>query len=221
MRPLVLHKKNGESKVIEQSDFREKEECDVMKKEVAFTIDEKLYTDFAQKRSSLGETEEKAVDKALRLYLKYADKEKKAKNVQRNEITLEMVNVCYEKAKYIRLHYNDFANVKRKQLAANAVHSKTGMNADSAMMYIQAFFLMLDGKSIGMAMSKNAILYYFEHIHLDFGDDGLMAALRAVRLYLDDSVQGHPGLERLCNEFQKKVKDSEKAKVILHKKNSN
>lgn len=42
MQPLVLHKKNGESKIITQDDFREKEECDAMKKEVAFTIDAKL-----------------------------------------------------------------------------------------------------------------------------------------------------------------------------------
>lgn len=76
MQQFVLHKKNGESKIITQGDLREKQECDIMKKKVAFIIDAKLYTSFEQKRSSLGETDEEAVDKALRLYLKYADKKK-------------------------------------------------------------------------------------------------------------------------------------------------
>lgn len=42
MRPLVLHKKNGESKIITQDDLREKQECNIVKKKVAFTIDAKL-----------------------------------------------------------------------------------------------------------------------------------------------------------------------------------
>lgn len=90
MQPLVLHKKNGESKIITQDDFREKEECDAMKKKVAFTIDEKLYTSFEQARLLREETllrketDDEAVEEAIRLYITQAVKKQKKKKTSKD-----------------------------------------------------------------------------------------------------------------------------------------
>ncbi len=132
----------------------------------------------------------------------------------KGEITHKMVKLCYEKAQYISRLKNP--TVEFKQWVAKSIHDETEMNSDSAMMYIHAFLCMREGKRLGMSMSKDSVRYYFEQIQKDYGDDGLKKALQSVRLYLEDSI---PGLRVLVNEFEKKIKDSEKLKVILHKKN--
>lgn len=134
--------------------------------------------------------------------------------MSRTEITQEMVKACYEKAQY----FSRFSNptVEFKHLLAKSIHDETGMNVDSAVMYIDAFSYMRKGRRLGMSMGKESARYYFKHIQQDYGDDGLKNALQSVRLYLEDPV---PGLRILVNEFEKKIKD--KPKAILHKKNVN
>ncbi|MBD5404739.1 MAG: hypothetical protein HDR55_07115 [Treponema sp.] len=117
-------------------------------------------------------------------------------------ITTQMTEACYEAAKSI---YPDRTKISE---AIKNVCMSTDMNDRSARDYIKDFFSMREGVKLGRCMAEADARYYFEHIHDDYGEEGLATALDSLQAYLDHDHQNHPGLQELINQFRQIVKET-------------
>ncbi len=115
--------------------------------------------------------------------------------------TPEMIDECYELGKIA--FTNPQADLNE---LADKVVQKTGMNKNSAYMYIYVVKCMLSGEVFKRAVNSNAIKRYFERIYKEYGKFRLADAVKATRMHIDyRRTFGHQvdSLERICDEYSK------------------
>lgn len=117
--------------------------------------------------------------------------------------TDQMIYACYKRGK--EAYQNPHVNIW--SLADN-VAQETGMNRNSAFMYIHAVKNMLGGTVFKRAVNAKALRYYFEAIYQDYGADGLRTAISSVRKNI--SYRQHCGLpyasiSSICEEYERKL----------------
>ncbi|MBE7025508.1 MAG: hypothetical protein E7408_05580 [Ruminococcaceae bacterium] len=121
--------------------------------------------------------------------------------VSYTKMTDEMIAVCYQYGKKV------FEGEDAQELAA-LIAKETGMNRNSAFMYIYVVNSMLSGEIYKRAISKRALEIYFEKISKEYGSIGLRKAIRATRLHIDyRRGYGHAvdSVEEICNRYADRV----------------
>ena len=91
---------------------------------------------------------------------------------------------------------------------ADIVASETGMNRNSAFMYIYAVVNLLEGKVFKRAVSTKALRKYFSTIYSEFGKAGLAKAITATKEHIKYRHSHNlpaDSIDALCDEFQKKI----------------
>lgn len=119
------------------------------------------------------------------------------------KMTEEMMEICYN---YGKKAYQT-PNATIKEYADMAV-SETGMNRNSAIMYISAVESLLAGKVFNRSISAKALRKYFSTIHAEFGNDGLTNAITATRAHIAYRQRGNfpvDSLVALCDTFESKL----------------
>lgn len=88
---------------------------------------------------------------------------------------------------------------------ASKVSAETGMNRNSAFMYLHAVKSMLEGTVYKRAINAKATRRYFSNIRAEYGEAGLARALQAVELHIAYRKElHHPvgSIEAICREFK-------------------
>lgn len=117
------------------------------------------------------------------------------------KLTDEMIEICYKYGQMV------FRGGNAQELADNAAE-ETGMNRNSAFMYICAVSSLLSGKIFKRAISKKALEIYFKKIFNDYGSAGLKKAIKATRLHIGyrrSCGQTVDSIEEVCNKAEKRL----------------
>ena len=117
--------------------------------------------------------------------------------------TDEMIDLCYVLGK--KLHSNASLNIWD---LADQVVTQTGMNRNSAFMYIYVIRNMLDGTVYKRIINANATRRYFSRIYAEFGVIGLSNALQATKLhiaYLNSKGISSASIQKIYDEFMTKL----------------
>lgn len=99
-------------------------------------------------------------------------------SVSYKKMTDEMIDVCYECGKKL-------ANGESVQELADYVVESTGMNRNSAIMYLYAVQGMLDGTIYKRAINAKATKKYYDNIFNEYGSVGLKKALHSTMLHIE------------------------------------
>ena len=121
--------------------------------------------------------------------------------VSYTKMTDEMIDICYKSAKKLA------AGESVNELADDIAES-TGMNRNSAVMYLYAVQGMLDGTIYKRAISAKAMRRYYDTIWNESGSEGLKKAIRATRLHIDYRREcGHQvdSIEEICNQYESRL----------------
>ena len=92
---------------------------------------------------------------------------------------------------------------------ADQMARETGMNANSAFIYIYVVRCMLTGQVFKRAISAAALRKYLETIWSEFGPEGLARALQAVRQHMEyrrELGQMVGSISDICDEWEKRLK---------------
>ena len=119
------------------------------------------------------------------------------------KMTDEMIDVCYQ---YGKRAYETKNNAPFD--LADCVAKETGMNRNSAVMYISAVKSMLEGSVYKRAINARATRRYFSLIQKEFGKAGLARALKATNQHIAYRKSfNHPvdSIEAICNEFEDRL----------------
>jgi hypothetical protein len=117
------------------------------------------------------------------------------------KMTDDMIDICYQYGKKV-------ADGKNAQDLAGDIAKATGMNRNSAVMYLYAVQGMLNGDIYKRSISATAIKKYFDTIFSEFGREGLRKAIYATRLHVDYRRScGHmvDSIEEICNQYERKL----------------
>lgn len=117
------------------------------------------------------------------------------------KMTDEMMMLCYQCGK----QFNDGANPSE---LADMVVEKTGMNRNSAIMYIYAVSSLLSGTVFKRAISGKALRKYYDLILKEYGSAALKKAIKATRLHIEyrkDCGITADAIEELCDEYQSRL----------------
>lgn len=112
--------------------------------------------------------------------------------------TDEMIDICYKCGK--KVHQGE--NVAD---LADEIADETGMNRNSAVMYLYAVSSMLSGTIYKRAISSKATQKYFDAIFNEFGSEGLKKAIQATRQHIDYRRDcGHmvDSIEEICKKYE-------------------
>lgn len=90
----------------------------------------------------------------------------------------EMIMICYRCGKKLNAGDNLSDLV-------DCIEQETGMNRNSAIMYLYAVSAMLDGVIYKRAISTKATKMYYEQIFNEYGSSGLKKALAATKLHIE------------------------------------
>jgi len=115
-----------------------------------------------------------------------------------DKMTDEMIEICYKCGKMV------FQGENAQELADD-VAEETGMNRNSAFMYIYVVSSLLSGEVFKRAISKKALEIYFKKIFQDYGSEGLKKAIKATRLHIDYRKScGHTvdSIEEVCDKAE-------------------
>lgn len=126
---------------------------------------------------------------------------KQSKNY--TKMTPEMIQSCYDFGK--KAYRNPEINIKDY---ADKVTVETGMNENSAIMYIAAVKNLLEGNIYKRAINSTALRKYLEMIEEEFGKNGLTKALAATEKhieYLNACKITTKALSKIYAEFIKKI----------------
>lgn len=118
------------------------------------------------------------------------------------KMTDEMIDICYEYGK--RFYEGD----NLRELAENA-STETGMNKNSAVMYISVVCSMLSGEGYKRTISKRALEKYLEKISEEYGSTGLKKAIESTRIHIEYRKScGHnvDSVEEVCNRAESNAK---------------
>lgn len=121
--------------------------------------------------------------------------------VQYQKMTNEMIIACYEGGKKL-LGGENASDV------ADKIVEETGMNKNSAIMYVYAVHGMLEGTVYKRAISAKAMKKYFDTILSEYGRFGLQKAIKATRLHVAYRREcGHvvDSIEEICDSYEKKM----------------
>lgn len=117
----------------------------------------------------------------------------------RQKMTADHIAACYACGRQL------YENPARGLVdAAEALADQTGMNRNSAIMYIYAVKNMLQGEIYKRAISQTAAEAFFQYILRDFGEDGLQKAIQSTRQHIVyRRACGHTvdKLEALCDRY--------------------
>lgn len=119
------------------------------------------------------------------------------------KMTEQMIDICYSYGK--KAYQTPDANIGDY---ADIVASETGMNRNSAFMYIYAVENLLEGKVFKRAVSTKALRKYFSTIYSEFGKAGLAKAITAAKEHIKYRHSYNlpaDSIAALCDEFQKKI----------------
>lgn len=122
---------------------------------------------------------------------------------QRQKMTKEMIDTCYECGKAV---FSENAIEFNQEI--DKLSRETGVNRNSAIMYVYAVKNMLNGEIYKRAISIQATEKYLTYILKDFGKNGLRKAVQAVKAHIEYRKNfGHTvdGLERIYNEYKMKL----------------
>ena len=122
-------------------------------------------------------------------------------SVSYTKMTDEMIEICYKCGKMV------FQGENAQELADD-VAEETGMNRNSAFMYIYVVSSLLSGEVFKRAISKKALEIYFKKILQDYGSDGLKKAIKATRLHIDYRKScGHTvdSIEEACDKAEARL----------------
>ena len=117
------------------------------------------------------------------------------------KMTDEMVMICYKCGKQL----NNGANSSE---LADMIAEETGMNRNSALMYIYAVSSLLSGTVFKRAISSKALRKYYDLIFNEYGSAGLKKAIQATRLHIEyrkDCGLTADAIEELCDEYQRRL----------------
>lgn len=117
------------------------------------------------------------------------------------KMTDEMIDICYQ---YGKKAYDG----KSISDLADEINRKTGMNKNSAVMYLYAVSGMLNGTIYKRAINTRATQRYLDKILSDYGKEGLQKALRSLKLHIDyRRACGHTvdSIEEAYQEYMSKV----------------
>lgn len=117
------------------------------------------------------------------------------------KMTDEMIDICYKCGK----KFHDGENV---QDLADSIVDDTGMNRNSAIMYLYAIQAMLEGSIYKRAISAKATKKFFDNIFNEYGSAGLKKAIAAARLHIEYRQEcGLPyeSIEAVCSTFENKL----------------
>lgn len=121
--------------------------------------------------------------------------------VSYKKMTDEMIEICYKCGKKVVAGENI-------QELADDIAETTGMNRNSAIMYLYAVQGMLEGTIFKRAISAKAIKKYYELIFNEYGSAGLNKAIKATRLHIAYRREcGHTvdSIEDICNVYAKRL----------------
>ena len=119
----------------------------------------------------------------------------------RQKTTDEMIEICYKCGKKLCSGENIHA-------LANSIVEETGMNRNSAIMYLHAVQGMLKGTTYSRAISSRATKIFLTNIFNEYGSDGLNKAINAVKQHIIfRQACGLPSesVEEICNTFESKL----------------
>lgn len=119
------------------------------------------------------------------------------------KMTDQMIDLCYVMGK--RAYRERSSNLWN---LADLAARDTGMNRNTAFMYICAVKNMLEGVVYKRAINAKALRKYLSNILAEFGKNGLGNAVQATRLNVEYRIQcGIPSdsIAAICDEFQKKL----------------
>lgn len=114
------------------------------------------------------------------------------------KMTDEMIDICYKCGKKV-------VNGENVQELADDIAEATGMNRNSAVMYLYAVQGMLNGTIYKRSISATAMKRYFDTIWNEYGSKGLRKAIQATRLHVDYRRScGHmvDSIEEICNRYE-------------------
>ena len=117
------------------------------------------------------------------------------------KMTDEMMDICYKCGKKV-------AGGENAQEIADDIAESTGMNRNSAVMYLYAVQGMLNGTIYKRAISATAMKKYFDTIWNEYGSTGLRKAIQATRLHVDYRRScGHmvDSIEETCAQYEKRL----------------
>ena len=115
----------------------------------------------------------------------------------------EMTDICYNYGK--QAYISQDTNIKA---LANNVKLKTGMNPNSAFMYIYVVKNMLSGTIFKRAINNRALEKYFNKINSEYGKQGLKKAIFATRQHASYRNEfGCPvkSVITLCDKYEKNI----------------
>lgn len=122
-------------------------------------------------------------------------------SVSYTKMTDEMIDICYKSGKKLAAGEN-------VQDLADDIAESTGMNRNSAVMYLYAVQGMLDGTIYKRAISAKAMRRYYDTIWNEIGSVGLKKAIKATRLHIAYRREcGHivDSIEEICNQYESRL----------------
>lgn len=122
-------------------------------------------------------------------------------SVSYTKMTDDMIEICYKCGKMV------FQGENAQELADD-VAEETGMNRNSAFMYIYVVSSLLSGEIYKRAISKKALEIYFKKIFNEYGSTGLKKAIKATRLHIDYRKScGHTvdSIEEACDKAEARL----------------
>lgn len=122
-------------------------------------------------------------------------------SVTYRKMTDEMIDICYKCGKKL------VAGESVQELADDIADS-TGMNRNSAVMYLYAVQGMLEGTIYKRAISAKAMRRYYDTIWNESGSEGLKKAIRATRLHIDyrrDCGHTVDSIEEICDQYERRL----------------
>lgn len=122
-------------------------------------------------------------------------------SVEYKKTTDEMLEMCYKAGKMIG------PEIKAADLA-DAIAEETGMNKNSAIMYLYAVNGLLEGKIFKRAISATALEKYLDTIFSEYGSEGLKKAIKATKLHIDYRKQygiTSDAIEKVCKKAEEKL----------------
>ena len=122
-------------------------------------------------------------------------------SVSYRKMTDEMIDICYKCGKML-------AAGERVQELADDIHESTGMNRNSAIMYLYAVQGMLDGTIYKRAINAKATKKYYDNIFNEYGSGGLKKALHATKLHIEYRKDcGHTvdSIEEIYDQYEAKL----------------
>ncbi len=94
---------------------------------------------------------------------------------------------------------------KNPQDLAAAINKETGMNRNSAFMYVCAVNSLISGNVFKRAISKKALETYLNKIYDEYGSEGLRKAVHATKLNIEYRKSYNlpvDSIEELCRKFE-------------------